>query len=103
MKTINVQMQTVGIQKGETTKTETEQVQFMLMPAKPGACQECAVKHEPNMPHNRDSAYYQVQFHSVHGRYPTWADALSHCSDEMKAHWIHELTKRGIDVNGGEA
>lgn len=34
------------------------------------------------------------------GRWPTWADAMSHCSPEIKGFWRLELEKRGIDVDG---
>ena len=44
---------------------------FMLLPPAKDVCQECAVKHAPEEPHNKDSLYYQVKFHKEHGRYPT--------------------------------
>lgn len=71
---------------------------MMLLPPKPGVCQECAVDHDPKLPHNKDSLYYQTKFHMEHGRYPTWEDAMSHCSDEMKEFWREELKKHGVDV-----
>lgn len=36
-----------------------------------GACTECAVKHSPEQPHNRDSLAYQYKFYDEHGRWPT--------------------------------
>jgi|GEM_PF-3865172 len=39
--------------------------------------------------------YYQYHFLGVRGRWPTWADAVAHCTAEMKAHWEHELRARG--------
>ncbi len=67
-----------------------------------GTCPMCAVKHEPELPHNRDSLAYQYKFYDQHGRWPTWADAMAHCTPEMKAFWRKELESRGVDV-GEEA
>ena len=67
-----------------------------------GTCPECAVKHEPEQPHNRDSLAYQYKFYDEYGRWPTWADAMAHCPESVKRHWIEELEKRGVDVNRGE-
>lgn len=65
---------------------------------KPGQCPVCATPHTPEMPHNQQSLYYQMTFHEDHGRWPTWDDALAHCSDAVKAAWIKELRARGIKV-----
>jgi len=65
---------------------------FSLMPPRPGACQVCATTHDPAFPHNRDSLYYQTAFKLKHNRYPTWADAMAHCTEEMKAEWTLHLT-----------
>lgn len=32
-----------------------------------GTCPECAVKHSPEQPHNRDSLAYQYKFYDKHG------------------------------------
>lgn len=64
----------------------------------PGTCPMCAVKHDPEQPHNRDSLAYQYKFYDQHGRWPTWADAMSHCPAEIKAFWREELEKRGVEV-----
>ena len=74
--------------------------QFMLMPPAPDVCQECAVKHDPMMPHNRDSLYYQYAFYAKNGRWPTWADAMAHCPEEIKEYWTDALTEKGIEVGG---
>lgn len=63
-----------------------------------GTCPMCAVKHEPEMPHNRDSLCYQYKFYDQHGRWPTWADAMAHCAPEVKAIWRRELEARGVEV-----
>lgn len=65
---------------------------------KPGQCPDCAVFHPPDQPHNPQSLYYQYSFMEENGRWPTWADALAHCSEEMKAAWKEELAHRGIIV-----
>lgn len=64
----------------------------------PGTCPMCAVKHDPAMPHNQQSLAYQYKFYDLHGRFPTWADAMAHCSDEIKAQWREALAEHGIVV-----
>jgi hypothetical protein len=71
---------------------------LMLLPCKPDVCQECAVDHTPDLPHNNQSLYYQYHFYFKHGRWPTWKDAMAHCTDEMKAFWIEQLGKMGAEV-----
>lgn len=70
----------------------------ILPPAK-GTCPECGIKHPPEAPHNRDSLYYQYKFMQQHDRWPTWADAMAHCSSEVKAATIEILKKHGVEVN----
>lgn len=65
---------------------------------KDGQCPVCAAVHDPGMPHNQQSLFYQYSFYEEHGRWPTWADALEHCSDDVKERWAAELKKRGIEV-----
>ena len=69
---------------------------MMLLPPKPGTCPVCATEHDPALPHNRCSLYYQMRYYRKHGRFPTWADAMAHCSDEMKAYWTNALTEKGV-------
>ena len=71
---------------------------LMLVPPAPDVCQECATPHDADLPHNRDSLSYQMRFHALHGRWPTWADALAHCDGAMRADWTAELTKLGVDL-----
>ncbi|MDP2662870.1 MAG: hypothetical protein Q8R28_19315 [Dehalococcoidia bacterium] len=70
-----------------------------LLPPAPDVCQECAGKHEPDWPHNQQSLYYQYAFWARHRRWPTWVDALAHCSPEMQAAWRAALADRGIQVD----
>lgn len=73
-----------------------------LLPPAPHLCQTCATKHEPEMPHNAQSLYYQTAFNMEHGRTPDWRDAMAHCSEEMRAAWTKGLSDAGIDVEGGQ-
>ena len=66
---------------------------FLLPPAK-DKCQMCATKHEEHYPHNQQSLYYQMVFFNRHGKYPTWNDAMQHCSNEMQKAWKEELKKK---------
>ena len=63
-----------------------------------GTCPECAVEHDPEQPHNRDSLTYQYKFYDQHGRWPTWADAMAHCPEEVKEVWTQALRERGVKV-----
>lgn len=64
-----------------------------LLPPAPGSCRECAREHEPHLPHDKNSLYYQVKFYEEKGRYPTWADALSHCDEDMKTRWRESMLR----------
>ncbi len=65
----------------------------------PGTCTMRAVAHDPEQPHNQQSLAYKYKFYDQYGRWPTWADAMEHCSADVKARWKAELTKHGIDVD----
>ena len=71
---------------------------FILLPPRPDLCQTCAARHAPQDPHDPDGLYYQVQFYQEYGRYPTWRDAMAHCSAEVKAAWITELVRAGVVI-----
>ena len=77
-----------------TGKERHEGMAWNVLPPAPDKCQICAVKHEPEIPHNAQSLYYQMTFNGMVGRAPTWADAMAHCSEEMKAAWKRELTQK---------
>ena len=64
----------------------------------PGTCSICAVAHDPGQPHNRDSLCYQYKFYDEHGRWPTWKDAMAHCSEEVKEYWIQALSEHGVII-----
>lgn len=71
---------------------------MILLPPAPDVCQECAVDHKPDEPHNQQSLYYQMAFHMKHGRWPTWHDALAHCDERTRELWLIELRKLGQKV-----
>ncbi|HWQ74505.1 MAG TPA: hypothetical protein VN441_04255 [Syntrophomonas sp.] len=65
----------------------------------PGTCPECATKHDPDMPHNQQSLTYQYKFYDRYGRWASWADAMKHCTSEVKKTWTQALRQMGIAVN----
>lgn len=71
---------------------------MILAPPLAGSCPECATVHDPALPHNRQSLYYQYKFYQKHRRYPTWQDAMAHCTSEVRMLWIRALAKRGVIV-----
>lgn len=75
---------------------------MMLLPAAPGTCPICAVKHDPEQPHNQQSLYYQMHHQMEHGRGATWEDAMAHCSEEIKVAWIVALGEHGVVVGSQE-
>ena len=72
----------------------------IICPPVAGVCPVCAVNHAPTMPHNRDSLYYQMRFQQKHGRFPTWADAMAHCDEHIRAVWVGLLAEHGVKVDG---
>ncbi|SFV31451.1 hypothetical protein SAMN05216456_1345 [Devosia crocina] len=93
--------QTVDMETGKVTATDT--VSFNILPPPADTCQECGVKHDPAQPHNAQSLHYQYSFYAKNdGRWPTWIDAMAHCSEEVREHWTAELTRLGVDVAGGK-
>lgn len=68
-----------------------------------GQCAECAVKHPPEMPHDQTSLFWQYSFREKTGRWPTWSDALAHCTPEMREQWVEQLAKHGVVVDPSPA
>lgn len=75
-----------------------QQATWTLMPTAPGVCSQCAVDHEPEIPHNQQSLHYQYAFYAEHGRWPTWNDAMAHCTPELQEMWREALRERGVDL-----
>lgn len=72
---------------------------MMIMGRVPeGACPMCAVKHDPSFPHNLQSLAYQYKFYDQEGRWPTWEDAMAHCTPEMQQEWKEALRERGVKI-----
>ena len=71
---------------------------MILLSPRPDVCQECAADHDPRLPHNQQSLYYQVKFKMEHGRDVTWNDAMAHCTDDVKERWIEGLKIHGVEV-----
>lgn len=71
---------------------------FTLLPAAKGCCEQCAAEHEVQAPHNAQSLHYQYWFYGKHGRWPTWDDALAHCSEEVQRKWRAALIAKGIKI-----
>ena len=71
---------------------EIEQGQaFQMLPPSKDCCQVCAVQHDEELPHNRDSLFYQFRFAAQWGRSPTWTDAMTHCTPEMQQQYRASL------------
>lgn len=68
-----------------------------ILPAPPGTCPVCAVKHPPEEPHWM-SFYYIYRFYDERGRVPTWEDAMAHCSPEVREAWREELRRGGVAI-----
>lgn len=50
-----------------------------------GPCTICGEEHPENYPHNALGEVYRKWFLERFGRYPTWDDALEHCSADMRS------------------
>jgi hypothetical protein len=91
---------TVDMETGEVVSQKRNA--FSMLPPSPDVCQVCATDHAHDQPHNKESIYYQMQFHATHGRYPKWSDAMAHCAPEIRDQWCAGLIKffsdRGMDV-----
>ncbi len=81
---------------GETTG------KMMLLPPAKHLCQTCATEHEPELPHNAQSLYYQAAFQMEHGRSPTWIDAMEHCDETVREGWGIQLDTFGVKWREGE-
>lgn len=78
----------------DKSKGKEQMMEGIILP-KSDVCQECAVKHRADEPHNLQSLYYQMQFRLKYNRQPTWEDAMAHCEERIKKMWREELTKLG--------
>lgn len=93
MKTIPIEQQTVDMHTGEVISQRA--VPFKILPPPKDACQVCAVKHDPLLPHDCASLYYQYAFYGALGRWPTWADACAHCEPDITERWRSAMAEAG--------
>lgn len=89
-------LQTINAETGEVVSERPNAM--TILPPRSG-CPECGTEHDHDQPHNQQSLTYQYQFHATHGRWPTWTDAMAHCTDEVKAAWRPLLIQQ-MKVNG---
>jgi hypothetical protein len=73
-----------------------------MLPGPPGTCEFCHVAHDPAAPHNQQSLPYSMKFFVLHGRSPTWTDAMAHCTPEVRAVWrkklVELMTEKGMEI-----
>lgn len=79
-----------------------KQATWTLRSAPPGVCSQCAVDHVPETAHNQQSLHWQYAFYAEHDRWPTWHDAMRHCTPEMKEFWLERLAEHGVEVGPDE-
>lgn len=77
-----------------------ERATWILMPVdtSDGRCSQCAVRHEPEMPHDKQSLAYQYSFYAEHDRWPDWKDAMAHCDQPTQDVWMRALTDMGVEI-----
>lgn len=75
---------------------------MFILPPKEGACWICGDEHNSRDPHNAGSLLYQHRFRKRNGRYPTWADAMAHCTRKTMERWVDRLQKKGIRITPEE-
>jgi hypothetical protein len=66
---------------------------LVLLKINPSQCSECGWNHDPEIPHNKNSPFYQAKFSDENHREPTWEDAMAHCSEERKQWWRDSMKK----------
>ncbi len=76
---------------------DIEVKKLSIFPPAPNKCQQCAVEHDPEMPHDATSLYYGFWFTKNHGRSPTWNDAMDHCPENIKEAILGTLQQLNID------
>jgi hypothetical protein len=95
---LNIPTTVVSAETGEVL--ENRELKAEIMPPHPDACQTCGVNHQPELPHNKDSLFYQYSFYAKHDRWPTWGDAMQHCPPAVRIAWTDLLRKREIKIDG---
>lgn len=76
---------------------------WKLLPPTLG-CSQCGTEHDDDIPHNAVSITYQYWFRIEEvragrpGRWPTWKDAMAHCTPDMQRQWTEALRRQGVEV-----
>ena len=73
---------------------------WMMLPVdtSQGQCSQCAVVHDPAVPHDLQSLAYQYSFYAEHDRFPTWRDAMAHCDETTREMWTDALRNLGVEI-----
>ena len=69
---------------------------FRLLPPFSDRCRICASDHMPEEPHDAGSLFYATRFRIRYGRPGTWADAVAHCPDAVRACVVPLLAQKGV-------
>lgn len=101
MRTIPIKTQTVNMSTGKVISEDV--TPFGILPPLPGLCQICGRAHEAEEPHDNQQLYYQYAFYGANGRWPTWADAIAHCTPALQALWRERLAKHWSEPPEGVA
>lgn len=90
----------VDMETGESVPVEGGGMK--MLPGPPGTCEWCHTAHEPGEPHNQQSLPYQMKFYTLNKRWPTWTDAMTHCTQEVKDRWrsqlVEILKREGMEI-----
>lgn len=89
------------------TRTTVKVVPFSAWDVLPPAsgCPICGREHDVAWPHDARSMTYLYWFRSQEAkagreeRWPTWHDAMAHCTPQVKAGWVKALLERGVDLD----
>ncbi len=67
-------------------------------PREPETCQMCGRRHFAHQPHDPTSPLYALNFRSTERRWPSWKDAMSHCSPKMQDYLLRMLRKHHMSA-----
>ncbi len=74
-----------------------------VLPPESG-CSECGREHDEGLPHDLQSMVYQYAFRNRTARegderWPTWLDAMAHCTPATRGLWISAMREHGIQLD----
>lgn len=67
-----------------------------------GFCPECGVQHAEALPHDPTTMVFIANFRQkcievgVEPRWPTWRDAMRHCTPQVQDNWTKALEQKGV-------